>query len=204
MTYEAGLKARYTRWELQTAYFYTDIQDMIVRTPTGRTINGAAEVTKQNSGKGFMHGVEIQANWLLHEQLTAVATVTWLDSELESFPTSDPTLKVREPMSRLMPTTSLLALRWQHPQGKFWAEAQCLLASRQDQLSTLDTADLERIPPGGTPGYAVWNLRAGWHASKNFSLSVAVENLSDEDYRIHGSGVNEPGRNFVVGADVRF
>ncbi len=204
MTYEAGIKTRYARWELQAAYFYTDIQDMIIRTPTGRTINGAAEVTKQNSGEGFVHGVEMQANWRFHEQLTAIATLTWLDSELDAFPTSDPALKVREPLSRLMPTTSLLALRWRHPQGKFWAEGQCLLAARQDQLSTLDRADIERIPPGGTPGYAVWNLRAGWRAGKNFTLSVAVENLSDEDYRIHGSGVNEPGRNFVLGAEVRF
>jgi outer membrane receptor protein involved in Fe transport len=33
---------------------------------------------------------------------------------------------------------------------------------------------------------------------------AAVENLTDEDYRIHGSGVNEPGRNFVLAMDARF
>lgn len=204
LTYETGVKTRYARWELEAAYFYTDIGDMIIRAPTGRTINGAAEVTKQNAGAGFIHGVEMRTHGHLHEQIIALATLTWQQGEVEAFPTADPTVKVREPASRLMPTTSLLALRWQPPRQKFWAEAQCLLAARQDRLSSLDRADTERIPPGGTPGYAVWNLRAGWRPCRTFTLSAAVENLADEDYRIHGSGVNEPGRNFVLAADVRF
>jgi hemoglobin/transferrin/lactoferrin receptor protein len=32
----------------------------------------------------------------------------------------------------------------------------------------------------------------------------AVENISDKDYRIHGSGLNEPGFNVILGADCRF
>lgn len=204
LTYEAGLKARYARWELEATYFYTDIRNMIIRSPTGQTINGAAEVTKENAGAGYVQGVELQAQFRLLEQLTALATLSWQEGEVEAYPTSNPGVKVSEPMSRLMPMTSLLALRWEHPKGKYWAEAQCVLAARQDELSSLDQADTQRIPPGGTPSYTVWNLRAGWRPCKNFTFSAAVENLTDEDYRIHGSGVNEPGRNFILGADLRF
>jgi hemoglobin/transferrin/lactoferrin receptor protein len=204
VTYEAGVKTRYGRWEQEAAYFFTDIQNMIVRTPTGRVLNGAAEVTKQNASQGYIHGVEWQNRVRLHEQWTALASFTWQEGEVDSYPTSNPALKVQEPVSRLMPMTSMLALRWQEPKSRFWTELQYVLAARQDQLSSLDRADVERIPPGGTPGYAVWNLRAGWRACKNFTLTAAIENLSDEDYRIHGSGVNEPGRNFIIGAEVRF
>jgi len=35
-------------------------------------------------------------------------------------------------------------------------------------------------------------------------LSLGVENIADEDYRIHGSGVNEPGRNIVVATEWTF
>ena len=35
-------------------------------------------------------------------------------------------------------------------------------------------------------------------------LSIGVENITDRRYREHGSGVDAPGRNFVVGADYRF
>ena len=64
--------------------------------------------------------------------------------------------------------------------------------------------DLTRIPPGGTPGYAVAHVRLGWHHCRKATIGVALENLTDEDYRIHGSGVNEPGRNFIVTAEFRF
>jgi hemoglobin/transferrin/lactoferrin receptor protein len=36
------------------------------------------------------------------------------------------------------------------------------------------------------------------------TLTAAVENVTDESYRIHGSGVNEPGANFIFGAQMRF
>ncbi len=34
--------------------------------------------------------------------------------------------------------------------------------------------------------------------------SLALENLLDENYRVHGSGQNEPGRNFILSLDYRF
>ena len=33
-------------------------------------------------------------------------------------------------------------------------------------------------------------------------LTAALENITDEDYRIHGSGVNQPGINAVIGGKV--
>ncbi|MFA7238420.1 MAG: hypothetical protein WC058_16305, partial [Phycisphaeraceae bacterium] len=61
-----------------------------------------------------------------------------------------------------------------------------------------------RIPPGGTPGYAVVHLRGGWKVCPNTTLYAAVENIADADYRVHGSGSNMPGRNFIFGLEVRF
>ncbi len=68
-----------------------------------------------------------------------------------------------------------------------------------------DTVDnTSRIPPGGTPGYTVFYLRTSWEPTDYASLSVAIKNLTDEDYRVHGSGVNEPGRNLVVATRLNF
>jgi len=78
------------------------------------------------------------------------------------------------------------------------------LAAAQDRLSTRDRADTQRIPPGGTPGYQVLTLRGGRSLGDRWTISAAVENLTDEDYRVHGSGLNEPGRNFVAGVEARF
>ncbi len=61
-----------------------------------------------------------------------------------------------------------------------------------------DKRDTQRIPDGGTPGYLVFNARGGYKIIKDMDLVLAVENIFDKDYRIHGSGVNEPGRNFLM------
>jgi len=36
------------------------------------------------------------------------------------------------------------------------------------------------------------------------SVFGGAENVLDKDSRIHGSGINEAGRNFVVGGEVKF
>lgn len=64
--------------------------------------------------------------------------------------------------------------------------------------------DTQRIPPGGTPGYATLNLRTGYDWKGKVKVVAAVENLLDEDYRIHGSGYNQPGRNFKLSLEYRF
>jgi hemoglobin/transferrin/lactoferrin receptor protein len=71
-----------------------------------------------------------------------------------------------------------------------------------DNLSQLEKTpgnDDQRIPVNGTPGYLVPSLHGGWQATENLALTLGLENLTDEDYRIHGSGVNEPGFNAIIG-----
>jgi hemoglobin/transferrin/lactoferrin receptor protein len=72
------------------------------------------------------------------------------------------------------------------------------------RLSAADQSDTQRIPPGGTPGFTVATVRGGWRVNQALQLTMAVENFTDEAYRIHGAGVNQPGVNFVFGAQVQF
>ncbi|MBC8348350.1 MAG: hypothetical protein H8E24_06980, partial [Verrucomicrobia bacterium] len=44
----------------------------------------------------------------------------------------------------------------------------------------------------------LFGLRGGRSIGENSAISLAAENLGDEDYRVHGSGLNGPGRNFIV------
>lgn len=60
-----------------------------------------------------------------------------------------------------------------------------------------------------TPGYSIFNLRAGYHTNNhlgNWSLSVGVENLTDKYYREHldWGGIPRPGRNFYSTVEFRF
>jgi hemoglobin/transferrin/lactoferrin receptor protein len=203
ITYEAGVKTSYDRVQAQAAYYYTSIDDMIVRSPTGRVIGGNNEVAKSNAGDGYVHGVEVQADWEFVPQWTAFGNFAWLYGEVETYPTSAPVVR-SEPLSRLMPPTGQLGLRWDHPDGKVWLQSTCTIAGEADELSTRDAADTQRIPPGGTPGHTVFDLRGGWRVKQGLEVWGAVENLTNNDYRVHGSGVNEPGVNFKIGLSWEF
>jgi hemoglobin/transferrin/lactoferrin receptor protein len=40
--------------------------------------------------------------------------------------------------------------------------------------------------------------------SDQLNLTVACENIGDANYRVHGSGISEPGRNFILAAEFNF
>ena len=199
---EAGSKIQTASLWAQLSCFYTRIDGMIVRMPTGRIIDGDYEVTKKNSGDGHIQGVELDVRCRPLRRLTVFGLFSWLDGDVETYSTSDAALTT-EPIDRLMPPTGRFGLRWA-PNGRYWIESSCTAAVRADRLSTRDRADDSRIPPGGTPGYTVFDIRAGWRWGGGLKLSLGVENIADEDYRIHGSGVNEPGRNIVLATELTF
>ncbi len=203
ISFEAGIKTEYDNWSMQAAFFHTLIDDMIVRVPTGRIIDDEFEVTKLNGGDGFVQGIELGASYRFHPQWTAFGNLTWIDGEVDTFPTSRPR-RVREPISRLMPITGLAGLRWDHPTGKYWVEGIARIADNQSDLSSRDRADTSRIPPGGTPSYTVFSLRSGWQIKDDINLTIAFENITDENYRIHGSGQNELGRSLNIGVSISF
>ena len=81
-----------------------------------------------------------------------------------------------------------LSLDWEH--GRFNAGTQLLLVADQDEVAAYNS----ELP---TPGYVVWNLRAGYRFTRWLSLDAGVENLLDTFYADHLGGINR-----VAGSDV--
>ncbi|MFQ3580291.1 MAG: TonB-dependent receptor [Chloracidobacterium sp.] len=54
------------------------------------------------------------------------------------------------------------------------------------------------------PGWMTLNLRAGYRFGERQDLTVAVDNLLDQNYRTISSGVDAPGRNLTIRYTVRF
>ncbi len=203
LTFEGGTRVRNVDWgyEAYVAYHYTVIQDMIVRFPTGNTVNGLPEVTKDNVGDGFVQGVDLGLSWNFFEGFTAFGSFAWLEGEADTFVGAS---RRRKPLSRIQPASSLIGLRWDSKSKKYFVEGTALIADDQHRLSPDDKLDNQRIPPGGTPGYTVYTLRLGTEVTRGLNVFAAVENIMDRDYRILGSGQNEPGTNVILGADWRF
>ena len=203
VSYELGIKTQCENFALQASYFYNDITDMIMRTPTGAVVGGGNEVTKRNVGNGYLNGFETAASYRFHPQFTAFGNFALVYGAVETYPTAA-LVKEDEPISRLMPPTGQVGLRWDHPSRKYWLETTCTIAGPADSLDTRDAADTGRIPPGGTPGYSTVDIRGGWKVRDGLDLWAGVENVGNTSYRIHGSGNNEPGTNVKVGLRWRF
>lgn len=127
------------------------------------------------------------------------ATVGWARGEGANPqpPPSDPALPytARVPLSRIPPLHGSAEVRL--PWNWGYAAAGVRWAARQDRLAPSDLGD-PRIPVGGTPGYAVVELRAGVRLPDRARLGVVVENLGDVAYRHHGSSVDGPGRSVLA------
>ena len=51
----------------------------------------------------------------------------------------------------------------------------------------------------GTGGRATVNVRAGWQVLEHLEVRFAVESMFDTAYREHGSGIDAPGINAIIG-----
>lgn len=202
-TLEIGVRHEEQDVAYEAALFFTHVEDQIQRVPTGN-VNGMGEfeVTKANVGEGDIMGLELVGSKALCNEWSLFGGATFIDGEISTFPTSTP-VAVDEPLTRQMPTTIFLGARWDDPNGKLWGEALLTWAEKADELNTRDMNDGSRIPDGGTPGYTILDLRSGYRTG-DWQFTVGLENVFDEDYRIHGSGVNRPGRNLMVGATFSF
>lgn len=148
-----------------------------------------------NGQDGYLYGFEAEAVWLFRPGWQLSTGLAWQEGKTETAANGE------RWMTRLVPFSGSLALRWTHPSEKFWVEGRVIGAADADRIHPADqAADNQRIPTGGTPGYLVYMLHAGWRPTENFELTCGLENIADDDYRLHGSGQNEPGFGAIVGA----
>jgi len=201
LTYELGVRHATATTSLACAVFYTDANDLISAVPVGP---GKKDTINVNATHSYVYGVELEGAWQFHPQWTLSGFTAWQDGRTESPLYLNGPLEDK-PMSRQMPLTGSLALRWTDPSAKYWVEGRVLAAALEDRITAADqAADNQRIPTGGTPGYIVVLLHAGWKVNEHLDLTCGIENLTDENYRNHGSGQNEPGLSGIFGAKVNW
>lgn len=194
ITYELGTRRSAESLALTFAVFYTDIADIITDVPVTR---GSTNTISTNGRDGYLYGFETEAAWRLGDQWLLSGYLAWQEGKTTTAAyLGGP--EVEEHYSRALPLTGSVALRWTSVSQQFWVEGRVTASEEASRLSLSDIGDTQRIPTGGTPSYVVPMLHAGWKVSEHFDFTLGLENLADEDYRIHGSGNNEPGFNAVA------
>ena len=199
LTYELGTRHHTETTSLDFSVFYTETDDLILGVPTDNTY---ATTIATNAGDGYIYGVELEGAWRFHPQWTLSGFAAWQDGRTESpdfigGPVKD------SPNNKNLPLSGSVALRWDDSSGKFWVEGRILAAATEDRFTAAyQASDNQRIPTNGTPSYIVTSLHAGWQVNDSLAFHCGIENVTDEDYRIHGSGQNEPGINGILGVKI--
>jgi len=200
VTYEIGTRRSAGDVSFNAAVFYTDIKDIITDVPVSQ---GSNATQAANGRDGYLWGIEAEAGWRIDEHWLLSGYLAWQEGETTTAAyVGGP--EISEPYSRALPLSGSLALRWDWGVHGVWWEARVLASAEADRLAASDVADVQRIPSGGTPAYFAAMLHAGWRATEHLDLTLGLENLFDADYRIHGSGNNEPGFNAIVGLRASF
>ena len=191
---DLGLRMDLPGFYASASIYYAEVSDLVASADA--TYLGSPEYlfggnvykvkSKQNIGEATLKGMEAEMDWTLGRGWAFRANVT--------VPYGQNTT-LDEPVGGVPPAFGLAGLRWF--KGPVTVEAYARLAAKQDRLSA-DDLDDSRIPPGGTPGWQTLNIRTAWQATENLRVQAALENLLDQNYREHGSGINASGRNAIL------
>lgn len=203
INYEIGVRAKYPKWEAQSFFFWTELEDLIRRIPAPDISPTAFR--KDNFAEGFVKGLELQGRYYIQEDWSVFGDFAWTIGKADALVGGE---KVERPLAKINPAMAHIGLRFQPVKEKYWVEGLTTIARKQTRLAPEENGEIandwQRIPPNGTPGYTIFTLRGGLELCKNATATISIENISDKDYRIHGSGQNEPGTNFILGLDMKF
>ena len=207
---EVGYKGSFQSWNWEASYYHTWIKDMIVRSPVEA---GKSDVLKAN-GDGYIQGLEIQLGYDWSITWRSELSLSWMDSKVEQLLDHNAIgaieingrnySSVDYPTTRLMPAQAHLVTRYTPVDAPWWAEISILAAGKADKLSLKDETDKSRIPADGTPAFTLIGLHSGINIGKHSAIFLGIENLNDSDYRVHGSGLNGSGRNFIFSFNSSF
>lgn len=194
---EAGIQVRSRRLVADVFGYVSNLRDFITREQTScppeladRCGDADAVFRAVNADAAAIRGLEAAARLELGAGLSLLGSATWTrgdarfaDGMSEPLPKVPPLHGAAMLSKQGARVVASLALRWALPQRR---------------LSPLDVAD-SRIPPGGTPGHAIFDARIGMDLRDGLRATLVLENLFDRPHRVHGSGVDGAARGVVVG-----
>lgn len=179
---EIGYKFRSNKIDFSIAAFKMKLKDIIARVLVdGKVISGYNVYNKKNIESSYINGAEVNYTYLVSKFLTWHTNATY---------TYGQNVTKNEPMRRIPPLFGQNKISFVKKNKTLAITHQ--FAGKQDRLAQGDKDD-NRIGKLGTPGWNIFNIDAGWEF-KNLSLNTSLINISNVQYKTHGSGVYGMGR----------
>lgn len=208
-SYEIGFKYQGAKASASVFYFTSKLSNLLVRSSgefnglsyidanrNGQRDAGERPVLqKQNVGLAGIVGSEARGRYSVIPSVIVYGHVTW---------TRGNDTGKKQPLGKIPPFFGMAAVRWEPGyRARPWAEVAYLFAGSQRRLSAEDVTDT-RIGPAGTDAWRTLTVRGGARTLRLLTVTAALENILDEKYKYHGSGVYRPGRQVVMNAQYAF
>jgi outer membrane receptor protein involved in Fe transport len=189
-SYETGVKFLGPRLAGSATYYYADYNSIIVREPRPDGRN------QRVNSVGYIQGGELEGAVLLTPNLSLFSTGSYQFGK---------DTQRNQPISRITPAFMTLGARWanQGPRASVFAEGWVEMMTKQNRLGGADRNDI-RIPVGGTPAWQTFNFRTGIDTCNYGKVTLGFYNIFDQNYRIHGSGLDAPGFEVRLGYELTF
>lgn len=188
---EVGYKFQSKKISGTVAAYYMHLSDLITRIKMdGDTINGYPVYKKENTEAAVIKGFEMELNWQLTKHFVFHSGIAYAYGQ---------SLSKQEPLRRIPPFNGRMLGTYRN--SKWFAAAEFQFASKQNRLAQGDKDD-NRIGPGGTEGWQIINLYGGYQFP-SVNINTGLQNLLNEDYRTHGSGINGVGRSGWIAVTVK-
>lgn len=188
---ELGYKFISGKLEGFLSVYYMRLNNLITRVRVGNdSISGYPVYKKENTEKAAVKGIELGLKYHLNNAFVFSGSLAGQQGE---------NISRSEPMRRIPPVNGRLMATY--TKKKWHADTEWLWAGKQDRLAQGDKDD-NRIPAGGTPGWNLLNIYGG--ISWSFAdVNLGVQNLFNEDYRTHGSGINGVSRSLWMSVKIK-
>lgn len=188
---EVGFKVRYDRYTGGLSIYRNSVRDFIAFTYLGRTIPNPRpgqppiDVARfENVSRARIEGAELDLQTRLSGRWSVFGSVAY---------TRGTDGRTGQPLPLIAPFKARLGARVE--QVRWWSELAARIVARND-----------RVAPGytQTPGFTVYDLRAGYRFAMGLSVQAAVENLTDKAYAEPFNLRYEPGRNVRMSIGYKF
>ena len=163
-TAEAGARGRRGPFTFEVTLYRAQLHKELLQ----YQVTPSVPATTFNAGRTLHQGVEAALDWRLSSSLRLRQTYTYSDFRFQN------DAQYGDNRLPVAPRSLYRAeLRYQHPSG--WFAAPSMEASPFGVW--VDFANTAKAP-----GYAVFNLNAGWTLNRKLTLFVDVRNLADKTY----------------------
>lgn len=191
---DGGLKWSGTNFTGELFAFWSDYPNRIASESVGEVVSSDGTVSEifqtQNRARESIWGIEFGGRYRFNPQWSVFSTFNYVYAALAAGESVIP------------PLNGVAGVRYELPRAAY-VEPYIRYAGLQDRLSENNLTD-RRLNPLGTPGFVLFNIRAGLVVNPTTTLRLNLDNLLNTSYREHGSSLDGAGISVSLGVDQTF